>query len=44
MVIPWIESIRGEVSISQACTWLGVPRATYYRWRAAYALRREAQR
>ncbi|MCM3274353.1 IS3 family transposase, partial [Paenibacillus elgii] len=36
IVIPWMESIRGEVSVFQACAWLGIPRATYYRWKAAY--------
>jgi transposase InsO family protein len=35
-----MEAIRGEVSISQACTWLGVPRATYYRWKAAYVAKK----
>lgn len=30
----WIESIREEVSVAQACKWIGVPRATYYRWKA----------
>ena len=29
-----IESFRGELSVIQACAWLGVPRSTYYRWKA----------
>ncbi len=40
IVIPWMESIRGEVSVSQACAWLGVPRSTYYRWKASYGAKR----
>lgn len=36
IVIPWMQSLRGEVSVAQACAWLGLPRATYYRWKAAY--------
>lgn len=35
-IVPWISSIQGEISISQACAWLGVPRATYYRWKATH--------
>lgn len=35
VVVAWIESIREEVTISEACAWLGIARATYYRWRAA---------
>ncbi|MGV2887930.1 IS3 family transposase [Paenibacillus taichungensis] len=34
VVIAWIESIRKEVTISEACAWLGISRATYYRWKA----------
>lgn len=34
IVVELVETIRGSVSVSQACEWLGVPRATYYRWRA----------
>ncbi|SEN61016.1 Transposase InsO and inactivated derivatives [Paenibacillus sp. OK076] len=34
VVIAWIESIRKEVTISEACAWLGIARATYYRWKA----------
>ncbi|MHA0855773.1 IS3 family transposase [Paenibacillus sp. CMAA1364] len=37
----WIKSIREEVSVTQACTWLGIPRTTYYRWKAAYETERE---
>ncbi|MFX3632691.1 MAG: IS3 family transposase [Candidatus Pristimantibacillus sp.] len=36
LVVEWVESIRREVSITQACAWLGIPRATYYRWKASY--------
>ncbi|CAM4433646.1 Integrase catalytic domain-containing protein [Paenibacillus tarimensis] len=36
IIMAWMESIRGEVSVSQACAWIGLPRATYYRWKAAY--------
>ncbi|MUT65616.1 IS3 family transposase [Paenibacillus sp. NEAU-GSW1] len=36
VVIPWIESIRGELSIQDACALLGLPRSTYYRWKATY--------
>lgn len=35
VAVAWIESIRGEVTVSEACSWLGIARATYYRWRAA---------
>jgi len=34
VAVAWIESIRGEVTVSEACAWLGIARATYYRWRA----------
>ncbi len=37
----WIESIRGEVSVKQACVWIGISRATYYRWKAEYASKLE---
>ncbi|WP_095205971.1 IS3 family transposase [Paenibacillus sp. O199] len=40
VVIAWIESIREEVTISEACTWLGIARATYYRWKAAVEMKR----
>lgn len=36
IIVEWIESIRGEVSVTQACEWLGLPRTTYYRWKSAY--------
>ncbi|MCJ1219660.1 hypothetical protein MT396_06420 [Paenibacillus polymyxa] len=35
VVVAWIEFIRDEVTMSEACTWLGIARATYYRWKAA---------
>lgn len=35
VVIAWVESIREEVTVSKACAWLGIARATYYRWKAA---------
>ncbi|GLI06726.1 hypothetical protein YDYSG_27560 [Paenibacillus tyrfis] len=35
-VIPWKESIGGEGSVSQACIWLRISRATYYGWKPAY--------
>ncbi|MGG4345001.1 IS3 family transposase [Paenibacillus lautus] len=31
-----MEPIRGEVSLTQACAWIGISRATYYRWKDAY--------
>ncbi|MEK4978550.1 IS3 family transposase [Bacillus sp. FSL K6-6540] len=34
VVVAWIESIREEVTVTQACAWLGIARATYYRWKA----------
>lgn len=34
IVVELVESIRGTVSVVQACAWLGIPRATYYRWKA----------
>lgn len=34
IVIAWIESVREDVTISEACAWLGIARATYYRWKA----------
>jgi len=34
LAVACIESFRGELSISQACAWLGVPRSTYYRWKS----------
>lgn len=41
IIVPWMASIRGQVSVSQACAWLGIPRSTYYRWKAAYGKRNE---
>ncbi|MEE4571140.1 IS3 family transposase [Paenibacillus polymyxa] len=41
IVMEWIESIRGEVSVKQACAWIGISRATYYRWKAEYASKLE---
>jgi putative transposase len=35
VVIAWVESIRGEISITQACAWLGIPRSNYYRWKSS---------
>ncbi|APQ57373.1 hypothetical protein PPOLYM_05435 [Paenibacillus polymyxa] len=35
VVIAWVESIREEVTVSEACAWLGIARATYYRWKAS---------
>ncbi len=35
-VIAWMEAIRGELSVKQACALLGIARATYYRWKATY--------
>ncbi|MNP25395.1 hypothetical protein D3C76_1182010 [compost metagenome] len=29
LIVEWIESIRGEISVTQACAWVGLPRATY---------------
>ncbi|MGO0062169.1 IS3 family transposase [Brevibacillus fluminis] len=34
IVVDLVESIQGKVTVKQACSWLGVPRATYYRWKA----------
>ncbi|OME78713.1 transposase [Paenibacillus sp. FSL A5-0031] len=34
IIVELVELIHGEVTITKACAWLGVPRATYYRWRA----------
>ena len=34
LAVACIESFRGELSITQACAWLGVPRSTYYRWKS----------
>ncbi|GAA0135327.1 hypothetical protein YSY43_21670 [Paenibacillus sp. YSY-4.3] len=34
VVIDWVESIREDLTVSEACTWLGIARATYYRWKA----------
>ncbi|MET3208985.1 UNVERIFIED_CONTAM: putative transposase [Paenibacillus sp. PvR008] len=31
-----MESIRGEVHVAKVLAWLGVARATYYRWKARY--------
>jgi len=39
--VTWMESIRGEMSAKQACELLGIARATYYRWKAAYTTRRQ---
>ncbi|KRE46168.1 tail length tape measure protein [Paenibacillus sp. Soil522] len=38
IIVELVDSIQGEVSVTQACAWLGVPRATYYRWKAACKL------
>lgn len=35
VAVAWIESIRDKVTVSEACAWLGIARATYYRWKAA---------
>ncbi|KAF6577587.1 IS3 family transposase [Paenibacillus sp. EKM211P] len=35
VAVAWIESIRDEVTVSEACRWIGIARATYYRWKAA---------
>lgn len=35
VAVAWIESIRTEITVSEACAWLGIARATYYRWKAA---------
>lgn len=43
IVVAWMESIRGEVSVSQACKWLGIARASYYRWKAACEKRKKDQ-
>ncbi|WP_373888226.1 helix-turn-helix domain-containing protein [Paenibacillus polymyxa] len=42
VVVAWIESIRDEVTVSEACTWLGIARATYYRWKQQW--RQSAQK
>jgi len=34
IIVELVELIHEEVTITQACAWLGVSRATYYRWRA----------
>ncbi|WP_125461094.1 IS3 family transposase [Paenibacillus ihbetae] len=41
IVVEWIESVREEVSVTQAYAWIGVTRATYYRWKAALASKGE---
>ncbi|WP_138185727.1 IS3 family transposase [Paenibacillus alvei] len=41
VVIAWVESIRGEISITQACAWLGIPRSNYYRWKSSCRVGRE---
>lgn len=41
IVVELVESVRGTVSVVQACVWLGVSRATYYRWKAGYETVRE---
>ncbi|WP_085982516.1 IS3 family transposase [Paenibacillus sp. FSL H8-0457] len=35
-VVEWVESVRGEISVTQACAWIGLSRSTYYRWKNAY--------
>jgi len=32
-VVQWMDSLRGEVSVKQACKWLGIARSSYYRWK-----------
>lgn len=39
----WIESIRGVISVTQACEWIGVSRATYYRWKSNLESKNETQ-
>lgn len=29
----WMNDIKGEISIRQACLWLGIARSTFYRWK-----------
>lgn len=36
IVVKWMESIQGDVSVTQACAWIGISRATYYRWKVNY--------
>lgn len=36
VAVTWMESIRGEINITQACAWLGIARSTFYRWKTAY--------
>lgn len=43
IVVAWMEAIRGNVSVSQACQWLGIARASYYRWRAAFKSAKQDQ-
>jgi hypothetical protein len=33
VAVEWIESICDEMTVSEACAWLGIARATYYRWK-----------
>ncbi len=35
IVIELVEALRSQVSITQACLWLRIPRSTYYRWKVA---------
>ncbi|MCM3781412.1 IS3 family transposase [Neobacillus mesonae] len=36
IVVEWVESIRGDVSVTQACAWIGISRSTYYRWKVTF--------
>ncbi|WP_131724780.1 hypothetical protein [Paenibacillus solani] len=38
IVVDWAETGWVEVSLSQACAWHGIARATYYRWKATRVL------
>lgn len=36
-----MKAVIGEISITQACAWLGIPRSTYYRWKAGCLLKQK---
>ncbi|MCH6187882.1 IS3 family transposase [Paenibacillus polymyxa] len=40
VAVAWIESIRDEVTVSEACTWLGIARVIYYHWKATVETKR----
>nr|WP_304414814.1 helix-turn-helix domain-containing protein [Brevibacillus aydinogluensis] len=31
--VQWMDALKGEITVKQACKWLGIARSSYYRWK-----------